>query len=182
MRSYVLNFDPESRVVACIQIAGLPRQVRSETEKLARQLEVLGAGPNATGYATDQYLQEIERLLLSWWPRSDAQFHRMYVQQPGLETATKDNEGRYLGLHVDSWDGADASAELHTRRKLVLSLSIEPREFLFIGLSLNQIRLIMSSKGLLDPNLNGTRLAHDFMAHSLRCPCIAPRSSSAITT
>jgi hypothetical protein len=75
--------------------------------------------------------------------------HGIHVHRPGRETVTVNTgTGKYLGLHLDSWDRYPVEARARSLNRICVNIGAEPRHLLFLNLSLmNVARLAQESRG-----------------------------------
>lgn len=73
--------------------------------------------------------------------------HGIHVHLPGRETVTLNTaSGKYLGLHLDSWDRYPVEARARSLNRICVNIGAEPRHLLFLNLSLmNVARLAQES-------------------------------------
>jgi hypothetical protein len=70
--------------------------------------------------------------------------HGIHVHRPGRETVTVNTaSGKYLGLHLDSWEKYSVEARARSLNRVCVNLGAEPRHFLFVNLPLmNLVKLL----------------------------------------
>lgn len=62
------------------------------------------------------------------------------INPPGLLTVTQDlTDGRRIGLHVDSWSGAQPELRQHVENRLCVNIGTEPRYLIIMPLTLRQV-------------------------------------------
>jgi hypothetical protein len=78
--------------------------------------------------------------------------HGIHVHLPGRETVTVNTaNGKYLGLHLDSWDRYPVEARARSLNRICVNIGAEPRHLLFLNLSLmNVARLARESQETAD--------------------------------
>lgn len=78
--------------------------------------------------------------------------HGIHVHLPGRETVTVNTaNGRYLGLHLDSWDRYPVEVRARSLNRICVNIGAEPRHLLFLNLSLmNVARLAQESQETAD--------------------------------
>ena len=78
--------------------------------------------------------------------------HGIHVHRPGRETVTLNTaSGKYLGLHLDSWDRYRVEARARSLNRICVNLGAEPRHLLFLNLTLmNVARLAQESQETAD--------------------------------
>lgn len=78
--------------------------------------------------------------------------HGIHVHLPGRETVTVNTaNGKYLGLHLDSWDRYPVEARARSLNRICVNIGAEPRHLLFLNLSLmNVARLAQESQETAD--------------------------------
>jgi hypothetical protein len=100
--------------------------------------------------------------------------HGVSVNMPGLETVTFDAQRRYLGLHLDSWDGRPLKSRAQSLNRISVNIGAEPRYFLFLNLPLMAIaRVLALDVGTLYRTLNW--LGPAFMSRFPRYPIVRVR-------
>jgi hypothetical protein len=74
--------------------------------------------------------------------------HGIHVHRPGRETVTLNTAtGKYLGLHLDSWDRYPIEARARSLNRICVNIGAEPRHLLFLNLPLiNVARLAQESQ------------------------------------
>lgn len=97
---------------------------------------------------------------------------------PNLITKTFDrNQGRFIGLHLDSWDNDPLQQRASSTNRICVNLGKEERTFLFLNLTVQQIADLLypaaeqASWEHHPPQIH--RLGHDFMAQFPAYPIVS---------
>lgn len=76
--------------------------------------------------------------------------HGFMKYPSGLPTVTFDESNRrFIGLHVDSWDGLPIEKRRDATTRICINLSNEARYFLFLAITLDEMRLQLFRNGYL---------------------------------
>jgi hypothetical protein len=91
------------------------------------------------------------------------------VHQNGLETVTINRKtGKYIGLHLDSWDNLPSTERHLSTNRICINLSDESRYFLFLNLSISQLLKLSQ----LDKNTIPDLLCIEFMKNNPNYPIV----------
>lgn len=108
----------------------------------------------------------------------EAHYVGMQMNPPNLLSVTKDNDtGKFLGLHVDSWDGETISRRSRSRNRLSINIGQTARYFLFIPVLLEKVAAYMGIDGYLQCDLRTslTPLARRFLSERPEVPVVRCR-------
>jgi hypothetical protein len=96
---------------------------------------------NASGnysqpYPNTRSMEPLERWLRDYSSRSEFIIHKIREVAPNLITTTTDENGSYLGLHLDNWDRLPLSDRRAARNRMCLNLGPGPRFLLVVPVSI----------------------------------------------
>lgn len=93
------------------------------------------------------------------------------IKRGDIETATIGN-GKYAGLHVDSWDDLPVSkTDINSTNRICINLGNYDRYLLFIDLTLKEMYEKLKLKDKLEiDEYNASELAYEFLNRNMRYP------------
>lgn len=121
-------------------------------------------------------LRAFDNELTEWaLTRDSAAVGGIFCNPPGLDTTTFDAPtGGYVGLHVDTFYGASINRAHEAPGRLCANVGTQPREFLFINLSLRQLAESVGQR-LSDCDITTTELAQKFLSRFSEYPVVRVR-------
>lgn len=70
----------------------------------------------------------------------------VFAAPPNAQTTTRDNTGRFLGMHVDGWYKLTLEEKLAAPNRISINIGYEDRFLLYINLTLQQVSQIMQEQ------------------------------------
>jgi hypothetical protein len=99
--------------------------------------------------------------------------HGLSYHQPNLPTTTVNHKsGKFLGLHLDSWDQLPFALRHKARVRLSVNLGQSSRYLLFLGLTAAAVHGACVQAGLLVEDCQPTPIGRSFMARWPECPIV----------
>ena len=84
-------------------------------------------------------------------PKEETIEHGAVWDKPGLETVTINREShKYLGLHLDSWDGLSYEERRASRTRICVNLGPEARSFIFVPIRLEDLATALATMKPID--------------------------------
>ena len=102
--------------------------------------------------------------------------HGIHVHRPGRETVTLNTaSGKYLGLHLDSWDRYPVEARARSLNRICVNIGAEPRHLLFLNLSLMNIARLLAEGSQESPDRASESVGPAFMSRFPGYPIVKVR-------
>lgn len=129
---WIVNFS-EEKVGQQIAIIKVPDEIMGKFQTI-RQVKTIN---ELEALEASNHLKKAKESLISFLePISDAPINYLGIgmNSPGLTTVT--NEGKYIGLHIDSCDRESIWQRGESKNRFMLNCGSQARSFLFVNLSL----------------------------------------------
>jgi hypothetical protein len=130
-----------------VGVASIPNELLAALRNLVRDTDT-----NALRQLEPRRIREFIGPLINYLCdrfayKSEPFNHGVHVHLPGRETVTLNTaNGKYLGLHLDSWDRYPVEARARSLNRICINIGAQPRHLLFLNLSLmNVARLAQES-------------------------------------
>ena len=157
-----------------VAVIEIPGDLRAMAERIAAGAEAAAPGPLAS--ASKQEMEALARAFgaLFGYP-DEARSLGLLVQPGGKATTTlSPEEGKTIGLHVDSWFSDPPDQRSASPNRIALNLSREPRRLLLLDLGLDQILNLMRSAADPHPELrNPTEIGRAFLRRYPNYPVLS---------
>lgn len=130
--------------LAMLVMSQLPtRPARGSTIQLVRVLSQYAVEREWAEEPESPFLARHQELVDACWAlhdsRSPCSVLGYYVNRPGLATVSRDaSNGKFVGLHIDSWDRAPMHSRAASRNRICINLGRENRYFLFVNMSIGR--------------------------------------------
>ncbi|MGF9763989.1 hypothetical protein AAII07_53645 [Microvirga sp. 0TCS3.31] len=69
----------------------------------------------------------------------DVKLHQFREVSPGYITTTEDTEGKFIGLHLDNWDGRELLARGAARNRLCINIGPSARHLLIVPYTVRRV-------------------------------------------
>ena len=131
-----------------------PDQWRAAASSIRDEIEFSeGTRPVVSNDVAERALQNCLSHIAERFDLESEYFHHgAALHNPGHETVTINRRtGKYIGLHLDSWDCDTIEGRQHTRTRVCINLGPASRGFLYVPFQLDEIiaagsRLVSSSR------------------------------------
>lgn len=147
---------------------------------LQTAIDALGAALDRDGTAPDATL---DALVTAWCEHADATLvtaprprstPRISIGRAGMASSTRDpsQDGRRLGLHVDSQERVSVFERSRCAPLWLLNVGREPRQFMFLPYPLAAIAARVDALGLPAARMNATDVGRAFLAATPHAPIV----------
>lgn len=95
--------------------------------------------------------------------RGELLVHGIATHPPDLPTTTQGESGRFIGLHVDNWDGLPLRKRENARLRVCANVGLSNRYFLFVNLTLVTMWQVLTHFGHLGKCISPQVLGRAFL-------------------